>query len=168
MRRKPVLGVDICNTIAEVNREIGKVFGLPDWRPYRYSMAQFGVVGPEVDEFFLRHPEVFEKARPVEGAVEALRELSRLCRIAYITARPPEVRGVTEWWLKEHGFPPGLLIMGEDKPKAARIYRAVAFVEDSPSEIARLSKVCRVLPVGWEYNGSQARWTDIQEMLGVA
>ncbi len=165
MKQKPMLGVDICNTIAEVNREIGKVFGLPDWRSCHYSMEQFGLMGSEIDELFLRHLDIFEKARPVESAAESLGGLSRIYRVAYITARPPQSREITERWLKGHGFPPGLLIMGEDKAEAARVLRVAAFVEDSPADIARLSRVCRVLPVGWEYNGSQAQWIDIRETL---
>ncbi|MGB9879999.1 MAG: 5' nucleotidase, NT5C type [Anaerolineae bacterium] len=162
---KPIVGVDICNTIAEVNKEIGRIFGIREWRPSVYSMEKFGIVGKEREEFFLRNMQVFERAEPVEASVEALKALSRRYRIVYISSRPPEARDVTEWWLKEHGFPPGLLVLGKDKVLAARNLGVGAFVEDAPHEIERLSKVCRVIPVGWEYNGSTLHWKEIRRIL---
>ncbi len=48
--------------------------------------------------------------KPIDQAVETLQELSGRFNIAYLSARPRILMGLTKEWLDEHGFPPGPLL----------------------------------------------------------
>lgn len=131
------IGVDVCNTIADVNECIRQALNLPDACFKEYGLGKYGI-----DEgWFLSHLEVFAEAKPLPGAVEALDILvSGGVEIYYVTARPEKARGITVEWLKRWGFPEARLIMTREKDKAARGLSLDLVVEDAPPEIEKLKK----------------------------
>jgi hypothetical protein len=69
-----LVAIDICNTIADVLTEIEKILGpRPSKSIYTHPKA--------TEQFFREHPEVFMKARPFKGAVDALWRLKKNCEI---------------------------------------------------------------------------------------
>lgn len=157
------LGVDICNTIANVNAEIARVRGARDWRPEQYGLESMEV--RDAEAFFRAHPSVFVDAAPLLGAREALRALARSAEIFYVTSRPLWAREITERWLRANGFPQGALVAGAPKALAVRRFQLQAFVEDDPGQIAALNPLCKVYAPGWPYNGSGLVWREIGERL---
>lgn len=160
-----VVVVDICNTLADVTGAVLACLGLPESaRPRRYSLEGLGVREP--DAWFLRHPEAFAEAAPLPGAADALDLAARSgWRVAYATARPDWAREVTLEWLREHGFPPGDLVTGADKPAVCLALRAALAVDDAPGEVRRLRRVVKVAVVGQPHNGSRATWAEIAGIL---
>lgn len=49
----------------------------------------------------------------VEGSAESLKEIAGAYQIVYLGARPESARAITEEWLRIHGFPDGVLYLGE-------------------------------------------------------
>jgi len=127
MPRTPV-AVDICNTLADINGEIEKVFGANP-NPSRYYYP--GVTS----EFFRNNLWVFEKAAAYKGAAKALTKISLYYEIVYITARPVEAQSVTIEWLKRNGFPRGRIIFTTTKPVIAKALGVKAAFDDAPHEI---------------------------------
>lgn len=158
------LGVDICNTLADVNAEIGRVRGIKGWRPERYALEPLGI--RDGGAFFAAYPEIFAQAEPMPGAREALWTLARRWEIFYVTSRPLWARELTIAWLAGHGFPPGKLVMGIPKVVAVQQLGLSAFVEDDPVQVELLRQVCPVYPIAWPYNGSKAGWREIARILG--
>jgi uncharacterized HAD superfamily protein len=86
-------------------------------------------------------PEVYTRALPYPGALEALLWLHhhRLLR-GYVTARPPEVMKATEAWLTEWGFPPVPLVQDRgNRVEAMRLMRAEILVDDHPEKALRVA-----------------------------
>jgi len=158
------IGVDICNTVADVNSCIKAALGLPESYVFReYSMQAVGV--SDAGGWFRKHPEVFAEALPLPGAVEALERLAACgVEICYVTARPAWAREVTRDWLRKWGYPGGELLMEADK---ARVYKSLGldfFFEDAPDEIKRLERAgARVVAVAQPYNRGAFRWEDTGE-----
>jgi len=123
-----VYGIDICNTIADVNRIIEKVLG-PNPVPscYRHPKA--------TKEFWLNNLWVFEEAQPIANAAEILQNINKRNKIIYITARPKAVEDVTKQWLREHGFPECEIIFTENKVAVAKSLGIQRAIEDAPHEI---------------------------------
>lgn len=161
---KPRLGVDICNTLADINTLVGRVRGIKSWRPERYALEPLEI--RDGGAFFAAHPEIFAQAEPMPGAGEALWELARQWEIFYVTSRPLWARELTIAWLAGHGFPPGKLVMGIPKAAAVRQLGLSAFVEDDPAQVKLLRQYCRVYPIAWPYNGSKIGWREIAKALG--
>lgn len=164
LRCKKRLGVDICNTVAEVNYEIGKIFDIPKWNPTTYGLGSLGIDKDHVDRFFKEHPEVFRLAKPLSGAKEALHNLACNWEIFYITSRPIWAQDITLQWLKKHRFPFGTLVMGLSKWKAVQELEIAAFIEDDPTEVQVLQQTCPVYSPKWAYN-SGLTWPEIQKRL---
>lgn len=161
MRKK--IGVDICNTVADVNSLVASVLGLPlSVFTEEYSMGRFA---KDPEAWFETHPEVFAEALPMPGAFDALDRLASKAEIVYVTARPVWARSITLEWLGKWGFPRGLLVMGEPKDAVASALGLSAFVEDAPREVRALRRVCPVFTVGWPYNGSILDWVDVERGL---
>lgn len=146
------IGVDICNTIANVNRVIiGHLLKRGAGRDVVEIVKHYyhPAVTPEI---FLENPELFGQAKPHKGAAAQLRSLANSHKLYYITARPEWARSITERWLKQHGFPTAPLIMGRPKPEAVAELAIDLMLEDAPHEIAGLRGVCRVLIRAQPYN----------------
>jgi hypothetical protein len=158
------LGVDICNTLADVNAEIGRVRGIKSWRPERYALEPLEI--RDGGAFFAAHPEIFVRAEPLPVARETLWTLARRWEIFYITSRPLWAKELTIAWLAGHGFPPGELVMGIPKAAAVQQLGLSAFAEDDPMQVGLLQRVCPVYPIAWPYNGSKIGWHEIAKILG--
>lgn len=163
------VGVDLCNTIADVNAEIKKVLGLREDHVFReYGLEGTGIKDKEADGWFKKHPEVFAEAVPLPGSVKALGLLAvRGADIYYVTSRPAWAREITERWLRKWGFPEGKLVVEADK---ARVYKSRGlglFFEDVPEEIERLQRVgANVVAVAQPYNTGVFRWELVLEKGG--
>ena len=159
------IGVDICNTLADVNGAIAQVMGLKNWHPKTYGLNTLGLAPDQQRRFFQQHPQVFAEAQPLSGAQEALNKLAANHEIRYVTSRPLWARKITQRWLQQHGFPDAQLVMGIPKIDAVVLLGLEAFVEDDPAEIKKLSRVIPVFSPAWSYNDSKLNWTDIEAML---
>lgn len=154
------IGVDLCNTVADVNAEIKKVLGLPE----DYVFREYGPGGLNIDErWFREHPEVFRNAVPLPDAPKGLNLLATAgAKIYYVTARPEWARSITENWLREYGFPHGQLLMEADKVRAYRCLDLHLFFEDAPGEIECLERAgANVVAVAQPYNKGTFRWEDM-------
>lgn len=96
-----LIGVDICNTIANINYELFRKFKI---NPRQYP-------APEVPkDFFITAGglTLFINARPYYNSQKVLMQLiTEGYRIVYVTSRPKIAEFVTRRWLKLNGFPPG-------------------------------------------------------------
>jgi hypothetical protein len=158
----PIVVVDICNTLADINAEIARVAGGQALRN-RYGLEDLGYSDPEL--FFREHPEVFTRAACLPGSVKAMRKLAETCRIAYVSARPLWAGERTRDWLGRYGLPPGPLLLTRDKTAVMRRLRPLLAIEDCPAEAARISSVCPVLLLAWPYNDGTYTWSGIVTAL---
>ena len=76
------------------------------------------VMLPQVRIFYQQHPREWNLSRhraiatphvlqsflPIDGAIQAMKQLSHYGTIGYYTARIPEVQAVTQHWLEDYGF----------------------------------------------------------------
>ncbi|MCL6639613.1 MAG: hypothetical protein K6T80_08065 [Firmicutes bacterium] len=167
------VGIDICNTIANVNLELLRYF--------RISFDKYP--SPEIPEGFFgtsRSLDIFMKAEPFPGSQKALTILVESGYIIeYITNRPLLAEFVTKRWLALHWFPPGRVIFTktpEDKVNCAIQRSYTAFFEDDPRTIELLlRKGIEVFVKDWEYNRSLKhdlmvrfkRWSEVTATSGV-
>jgi uncharacterized HAD superfamily protein len=143
------IGVDICNTIANVNAEILKC--------YHVSLDVYPF--PELPAGFFSTTEgltLLARAKPLAGAVEVLKNYAlHGHEIIYITSRPVIAANITREWLAVHGFPRGSIVFlprGYKKVFAAH-YGIGLFFEDDPIEAAGLQEaVGQVYMPAWPYN----------------
>ncbi len=159
-----LIGLDICNTLADVNSRVADALDTPvDALVERYGIERLGLR----PGWFDGHPEVFADALPVPGSREVVDALASAgARIVYVTARPEKLRGITRAWLRRWGFPQGSLVMGLDKARVARALRIALFFEDCPRDIAALREVCPVRVIGWPYNGCGGHGSGWSAVLG--
>lgn len=129
-----LIGVDICNTIANVNYELFKKFNI--------SLKQYPA--PEVPGDFFLSPgglQTFMKARPFYQAQETLWQMvNRGYRIVYVTSRPELAEFVTKRWLKVNKFPKGRVefVPSTKKANIAQSFKMAAFFDDDPTVIKDL------------------------------
>lgn len=162
------LGVDIDNTLADLNTELVKEYGISlEEYPARDLPTGFFSTDKGLD--------LLAKAKPLQGAVEALRVFSRLgSEVFYITSRHPLTLGLTREWLKAWGFPRGATVF---LPRGRKKLFASAccidlFFEDDPEEAAQLQDVVnQVYVLAWPYNAGLGgpgiyRFASWEELLG--
>lgn len=141
---RPLVGVDLCNTVAEIDAALRRHFNVPPQLRQR-DLKGFGAT----PEFFRSEAglRIFEEAQPIPGAVEGVRELIRLgYEVVYLTARPVQAIQVSRIWLARHGFPrPTNVLCTEDKPAACRRLGVAVAIDDWPPEIRRLAGVVPVV-----------------------
>lgn len=142
--RKPILAVDIDNTIADTN---GTMLGfMPGLEIEKYPTP--GIT----KEFFDDNPWIFTDTQPIKGAAEGAHYLSFYWEIVYLTARPKWAEGITRSWLKRHWFPEGLVKCTDKKPDWIKKLGAILAIDDSPNEIMALSKLIPVCRYEQPYN----------------
>lgn len=128
MSQKLLLAVDICNTLADVNTELTKVFGAnPNPSNYFHPCV--------TTEFFKHNTWIFKKAQPFKGAANMLNLLTTEFELVYLTARPKEADKITHSWLQEYKFPKREIIYTQNKAEVAKALNVSAAIEDSPFEI---------------------------------
>lgn len=132
-----LIGIDLCNTVANVNYELLKKFNNLSCKKYPF---------PEVPiDFFVSTEglKIFMNARPFYRSQETLYQLNSLgYQIVYMTSRPQFAEFVTRRWLRMNGFPTGRIEFVPSDKKAARAYETgmVAFFDDDPVVIQSLNK----------------------------
>ena len=138
---------DICNSIADINAELEKIFGKRKEGVYCFDGA--------TPEWFQEHLDIFEKASPIPGSAAALRMASRIFKIVYVTKRPVESHDITVRWLESNGFPEGEILYARDKGRAVKALNPAFAIEDSPEDIlSYMREDIPVLAVSTDYNSS--------------
>ncbi len=159
-----IIAVDICNTLADVEKELKVRLGRkPDLTQYFHP----GLAGKP--NYFKEHLDIFLNARPLDDSVKVLRELSNKNVIVYITARPKVAEFVTRLWLRKNNYPSGKLFFSKNKSTLAKQLNVDIAIDDAPSEIDSYIKNGFVtLTVKQPYNiglPNRFNWTDMLEDL---
>lgn len=159
---RPVIAVDLCNTICDVNASLEYIFST---RRRRGSMYIEGVT----EYFFKENPEFFLYPKVFPYAAEVLQMLSVQFDITYLTARPPEAHLATMQFLFQHNFPEGELIHSSNKTEVF-LNRNMSFAfDDAPKEIASYTeKNIPVFVKKWDYNegmGIRFEWEEMYQFL---
>jgi hypothetical protein len=122
--------VDICNTLANVNSELGKRGMRTDLYP------------SPVPASLWEDTSIFSDAAPIETVTYFVRQIGKISsEIFYLTARPRSLSTITEAWLKKHQLPASPIIYTDGKSKGEYMNRLVSHnqkaivFEDSPNEI---------------------------------
>ncbi|QGP93401.1 hypothetical protein MGLY_28090 [Neomoorella glycerini] len=144
------IGVDLCNTVANVNAMLVMKFT-------RLSLTRYP--DPEIPAGFFHIPEGLEllsKAQPFPYATGTLRFLASAGHeIIYLTSRPILAVNLTREWLAVNDFPSGTLMFlpRGDKALFARYYGIDWFFEDDPLEALSLQGIVgQVFLKSWPYN----------------
>lgn len=160
--RRPVIAVDLCNTICDVNGALERIFGV---RRKNGSMLIEGVENC----FFQENPQFFLCPEVFPYAAETLQILSLQYDITYLTARPVEAYRETLQFLYHHGFPQGEVIHSDNKAAVFRERNMSFAFDDAPYEIQRYQdKDIPVFVKKWDYNqgmGIQFEWKELYRFL---
>lgn len=143
---KPIILVDICNSICDVNQILIREFGhKPSPGTYAY---------PDISEdFFIKNLWIFEEAKPMEYSQKALWDLSVDYKIVYATARPVQAGEITKRWLEKYNYPDGAVYHCPKKAKLAGILGAKLAIDDAPHVINEYREAgIPVWVVAQEYN----------------
>jgi len=170
-----LVGVDLCNTIQNINLELVKYYRL-DFCTYPFKNVS--------QDFFetATGNQVFMNASPFPGARELLRDLTNNSgvRIEYVTNRPRTADFVTRRWLALHGFPPGRIIFTrkpEDKVDYILKRGITLLFEDDPRVVTSIKKHYHSIDIflkDWQYNRSVRginrfrKWSDLVGPSGVS
>ncbi|MDI3298396.1 MAG: HAD family acid phosphatase [Bacillota bacterium] len=171
-----VLVCDIDNTIADTSAELVRRYGPPA------DPSDYAAYAPEgVDWTTTEHLELFRRARPIPGAVEAIHRLQRHgWYVLYVSNRPKTAYDVTEDWLLAHDLHEGRMlgkVLGGHKTRvlrralAGRIWtafgpmdvEAVAYVDDKPVRV--VPEGVQVLPHKRPWRPDGLTWPEIVEVL---
>ncbi|MDI6908023.1 MAG: hypothetical protein QMC81_11140 [Thermoanaerobacterales bacterium] len=161
------VGVDVCNTLANVNLELLR----------RFNIRMNEYPAPIEPEWFASSEglRVLWAAEPFPGAAAALARLVRNgYRLVYVSSRPKEAEFITLRWLEFHGFPeaPLCLLPRGRKVILSEKARVAAFFEDNPQEILTLKRAgVDVIVKDWPYNRAvqgSARFKAWREVAGQA
>lgn len=128
-----LIAIDICNTLADVNKELEKAIG--------HNPIPSSYYHPKLtDNFFKKNLWVFTQAKAIEHSLEVLKKLSKNNKLIYITARPIEAKAVTIGWLKNNGYPDGEVIFTNNKAAIAKQLGVQLAIDDAPHEIESYCK----------------------------
>lgn len=110
---KYIIGVDIDGTLAEQvgaaikhyqNKGMAEKLQIEDVDDWNFKIN-----GENIAEFFekqfINNPEFALTIEPIEGAIEAMKQLAKSFRLVIITSRPKESKESTKKWLKENNIP---------------------------------------------------------------
>jgi len=149
--KKLCIGLDldgvICDyypeLVSNLQKEIDPKITLTDLTQYNIA-SLFGWSAEKSEEFFDKDQEreTFLKVKPIQGAVEAIKELySQGHEIYLVTSRNPYMHGMhTADWLVEQQLPYTALIFCKDKVPAAKNLEMDLFVDDDPGQISRMKE----------------------------
>lgn len=146
------IGVDICNTIANLVEEVSKEFNIPLGELYtRYDLhKEHGVPVNFFDT--AKGLQLFKACKPFKGSAKAFNSMEGRVRVVYITARPSQTNILTYKWLMQYRFPPGPVIFTTNKLEIVKKFTVDVMVEDSPFYINQLSEVVPVIAKSYKYN----------------
>lgn len=142
------IAVDICNTIADIISELDARLGHnPNPSEYFHPGLK------DRPNFFEENLDIFLNAKPIDGSMEAIRELSYQNEIIYITARPKVAEFVTRIWLKKNGYPIKNIYFTDNKVEIASRLNVDIAIDDAPYEIERyIESGIEVLVKRQDYN----------------
>ncbi|QGP94090.1 hypothetical protein MGLY_35150 (plasmid) [Neomoorella glycerini] len=144
------IGVDLCNTIANVNVMLAMKFTC-------LSLTQYP--SPGIPAGYFSTPEGLELLKMAQPFPYAAATLCLMAsaghEVIYLTSRPVLAANFTREWLAANGFPGGALMFlpRGDKALFARHYGIEWFFEDDPLEALSLHGVVnKVFVKTWPYN----------------
>jgi hypothetical protein len=141
---REILFCDVCNTIANVNKELEK-------RGFRTD-----IYPSPIDKEVWKDNRIFIDAEPIWSVIELLRELSTSYDIIYLTARPTSLNKLTSDWLCRYGLPGCPIVHTNGLLKGAFMRPGVyGIIEDSPHEISSVLQACpnsALYVPDWIYN----------------
>lgn len=159
---KPIIVIDICNTLARINEEVERILGVNPF-PNNYLHPKI------TPHFFENHAEIFTRCVPLSDARNGVMFLAKYFQIVYLTARPECTREINPVWLKRWGFPLAPIVITRDKLAVVRKIGAVFAIDDAPHEIEALMKAVPVLVPAKKYNYKMGTarfvWRDIEEVV---
>ena len=160
MKVTPKIYVDFDDVLCETARELtallqrlhGKTVGFDEMTTFDLGEA-FGLSAGELSAFMMaaNEPELLSLLRPMDGAIEALRDWhNQGCEIHVVTGRPPIALEASRQWLERHAIPHTSLSFADKYGRHERSNDAITLsrlsdmgfcfaVEDSPSLIHYLS-----------------------------
>ena len=143
--RKPILGVDIDNVLADsdvrLRAMIREMCGidLREVQMIRYGYEEYGVTMEQLGEVFrVFNTETCRTLKLVPGAKAAMQQLALRYEIALVTSRDPESKAGTEYWLRAKGLPYDQLHFNDEKHSLGIPYRA--FIEDRHEHAHRIAE----------------------------
>jgi uncharacterized HAD superfamily protein len=143
-RRKPILGVDIDNVLAQsdvcLRAMILEMCGiaLSEEQMTQYGYELHGVTEAQLVEVFrLFNIERCRALKVVPGAKAAMQRLAHRYEIALVTSRDPESKAGTEYWLRAKGLPYDQLHFNDEKHALGIPYHA--FIEDRHEHAHRIA-----------------------------
>ena len=143
-RRKPILGVDIDNVLAQsdvrLRAMIREMCGidLRDVQMLRYGYEEYGVTMEQLGEVFrVFNTETCRTLKLVPGAKAAMHRLAHRYEIALVTSRDPESKAGTEYWLRAKSLPYDQLHFNDEKHALGIPYHA--FIEDRHEHAHRIA-----------------------------
>lgn len=111
--------------------------------------AALGLNGRQMDELWrwLKASGAYRRAHPVDGAVDAIMQLSQLetTEIFFVSSRPEDLRPESSEWLESHGLGEFPLILRPRGPKVLASDQANILIEDDPRDLHVLSQVVEKL-----------------------
>lgn len=147
---KTLIGVDLCNTISNVNRKLTHYFN--------YNHETYPADGIPRDYFSSPQGlDVFKSAKAYPYGAHVLQSITKAgCEIVYVTTRPKVAAFVTEQWLKTNNFPSGKVFYVPREIKASFMINQgfASCFEDDPLVIKQLVKteMRYVFVKEWTYN----------------
>ena len=180
---KPVLLFDLDGVCCDLMKKWLAVYN----HDYGDNLTEADITSWNWDEFvkpecgkriyhYLNRPGFFADLEPIEGCVESLDRLERICELVVVTARHPRLQGLTRAWLDYHGVPVHRLhfLEGASKAPTALAEGLDCMVEDAPHNALALAEAgVPVLLFGRPYNQGLAHplihrcdgWADVLEQI---
>lgn len=159
--RDKVIAVDLCNTIADIQKELDNRLG-HNPNPSLYFHQGLW----DKPNYFEENLDIFSEAEAITNSVEVLNELAKYNTIYYITARPQIAEFVTRLWLKKFAYPMAKIYFTNDKVKVANKIGVNVAIEDAPFELEKyINAGIEVSTHKKEYNcnfPNRFEWEDIK------
>lgn len=175
-----IIGIDIDGCIANltkyalplINKQLGTNYTENDWVEYRgehcFLPDAANVIGEIVHE-----PTTYLHLEPIDGAVPAIRHLTRAAEIWFITSRPESCKDATIHWLNRYDVPYKQLIFAKAKHLWVAAYHINAMVEDNLEIAQKCAEHCHlsiVLDRPWNRQSDKGvvrckDWTQVLRVL---
>jgi 5'(3')-deoxyribonucleotidase len=122
--------------LSVINKRLGTDYKITDWKDY-YGVSSFVPEAQPIIREMVSDPVSYLLARPLKGAVRAVRTLGEFADIYFITCRPAHCEAATEAWLAANHLWLGELIVTQgSKADIVKDMDLLAFVDDR-AEFAR-------------------------------
>lgn len=146
-----IIGIDLDGCTSDftgyalpiVNKKLGTSYSENDWTEYQ-STDCLPVDAAALINEMAYDPDVYSKLIPVDGAVSAIKHLSRAGEVWFITSRHADCKKATETWLKRYEVPYNTLAFTKSKAKYLWVaaYNIDAMIEDNLETAIKVSEYC--------------------------